>query len=61
MVDLDMERSEILFVCDEKDFRPHPVRFSKIILSPDSYVISVARMKIHNLAAVYKYDYYRQL
>lgn len=52
MVDLDTEGSEILFVCDEKDFRPHPVRFSKIVLSPDSYVISVARMKTHNLAVV---------
>ena len=50
MVDLDTEGSEILYVSDEKDFRPHPVRFSKIILSPESYVISVARMKTHNLA-----------
>jgi uncharacterized protein (DUF362 family) len=52
MVDLDTEGSEILYVFDERDFRPHPVRFSKIILSPDSYVISVARMKTHNLAVV---------
>jgi len=50
MVDLDSEGSEILYVFDEKDFRPHPVRFSSIILSPDSYVVSVARMKTHNLA-----------
>ncbi len=48
--DLDSEGSEVLYVFDEKDFRPHPVRFSKIILSPDSYVVSVARMKTHNLA-----------
>jgi len=52
MVDLDTEGSEVLYVFDEKDFRPHPVRFSKVILSPDSYVISVARMKTHNLAVV---------
>ena len=49
-VDLDNEGSQILYVFDEKDFRPHPVRFSSIILSPDSYVISVARMKTHNWA-----------
>lgn len=49
-VDLDSEGSEVLYVFDEKDFRPHPVRFSKIILSPDSYVISCARLKTHNLA-----------
>jgi uncharacterized protein (DUF362 family) len=49
-VDLDAEGSKVLYVIDEKDFRPHAVRFSSIILSPDSYVISVARMKTHNLA-----------
>jgi uncharacterized protein (DUF362 family) len=49
-VDLDSEGSEVLYVFDEKDFRPHPVRFSSIILSPDSYVVSMARMKTHNLA-----------
>ena len=50
MVDLDAEESQIIHVFDEKDFRPHPVRFSNVILSPDSYVISVARMKTHNWA-----------
>lgn len=50
MVDLDSEGSEILYVFDEKDFKPHPVRYSSIILSPDSYVVSVARMKTHNWA-----------
>ena len=50
MVDLDTEGSEVLYVFDEKDFRPHPVRFSKVILSPGSYVVSVARMKTHNWA-----------
>jgi uncharacterized protein (DUF362 family) len=50
MIDLDKEGSEVLYVFDEKDFRPHPVRFSSVILSPDSYVVSVARMKTHNWA-----------
>ena len=50
MVDLDTEGSEVLYVFDEKDFRPHPVRFSRTLLSPDSYVVSVARMKTHNWA-----------
>lgn len=49
-LDLDSEGSEILYVADEKDLKPHPVRYSSVILSPDSYVISVARMKTHNLA-----------
>ena len=47
-VDLDQEGFEILYVFDEKDFRPHPVRFSSILLNPDSYIVSVARMKTHD-------------
>jgi len=52
LVDLDQEGSEIRYVFDEKDFRPHPVRFSKVILSPDSYIVSVSRMKTHDRAVV---------
>jgi uncharacterized protein (DUF362 family) len=52
LVDLDQEGSEILYVFDEKDFRPHPVRFSRIMLSPDSYIVSVAKMKTHDWAVV---------
>jgi uncharacterized protein (DUF362 family) len=51
-VDLDNEGFEILYVFDEKDFRPHPVRFSRVMLSPDSYIVSAARMKTHNLTIV---------
>ncbi len=47
-VDLDQEGSEIINVFDEKDFRPHPVRFSSILLNPGSYIVSVARMKTHD-------------
>jgi uncharacterized protein (DUF362 family) len=51
-VDLDQEKSEIHFVFDEKDFKPHPVRFSSVLLSPDSYIVSVARMKTHDRTVV---------
>ena len=51
-VDLDQEGSEILNVFDERDFKPHPVRFSSIILSSDSYLVSVARMKTHDRTIV---------
>ena len=51
-IDLDEEGSEIIYVFDEKDFRPHPVRFSNVILNPDSYIISVAKMKTHDLVVV---------
>lgn len=48
LVDLDQEKFEVLYVFDEKDFRPHAVRTSGLLLSPDAYVISVARMKTHD-------------
>ena len=51
-IDLDKEGSEVLYVFDERDFKPHPVRFSRVLLSPDSYIISVARMKTHDRTVV---------
>jgi len=48
LVDLDQEKYEMLYVFDEKDFRPHAIRISGLLLSPDSYVVSVARMKTHD-------------
>lgn len=50
MVDLDQEQYDIVYVFDEKDFRPHPVRMSKLLLSPDSYIISAAKLKTHDRA-----------
>ncbi len=47
-VDLDQEAFEIVNVFDEKDFRPHPIRVSSIILNPNNYIVSVARMKTHD-------------
>ena len=51
-MDLDKEGFEIMYVFDERDFRPHPVRFSRVLLSPDSYIVSVARMKTHDRVIV---------
>ncbi len=48
LVDLDDEPYEIMHVTDERDYRPHAVRVSSVILDPDSYIVSVARMKTHN-------------
>ncbi len=48
LVDLDKEPTDILYVFDEKDFRPHPVRISRILLDTNSYIVSVARMKTHD-------------
>ena len=48
LVDLDSQPFEKLYVADEKDFKPHPVRFSSLLLDKDAYVVSVARMKTHD-------------
>jgi uncharacterized protein (DUF362 family) len=48
LVDLDKEPFDILYVFDEKDFRPHAIRMSHVLLDPASYIVSVARMKTHD-------------
>jgi uncharacterized protein (DUF362 family) len=48
LVDLDQEPFDIIHVFDEKDFRPHAVRISHLMLDPDSFIVSVARMKTHD-------------
>lgn len=48
LVDLDSEKIEKMYVFDEKDFKPHPVRVSGVLLDKDCYIVSVARMKTHD-------------
>ncbi len=48
LIDLDQEPYDILYVFDEKDFRPHSIRMSSVLLDPGSYIVSVARMKTHD-------------
>ena len=48
LVDLDQEPFDILYVFDEKDFRPHEIKMSRVLLDPDSFIVSVARMKTHD-------------
>jgi uncharacterized protein (DUF362 family) len=48
LIDLDQEEFELLYAFDEKDFRPHAVRTSSLILDPDTYVISAAKLKTHD-------------
>lgn len=48
LVDLDQHPVDIIYVFDEKDFKPHAVRMSHMMLDPDSFILSVARMKTHD-------------
>jgi uncharacterized protein (DUF362 family) len=48
LVDFDQDAVDIVHVFDEKDFRPHAVRIAHTMLDPDSFIVSVARMKTHD-------------
>jgi uncharacterized protein (DUF362 family) len=49
LIDLDTQAVERVHVFDEKDFRPHPVRMSKLLLDPNTFLISAAKLKTHDL------------
>jgi uncharacterized protein (DUF362 family) len=49
LLDLDEQPHELLHVVDQGDFRPHPVRMSRLLLDPQNFVISAARLKTHDL------------
>ena len=49
LIDLDEEEVEPVQVFDEKDYRPHEVRMSKMLLDPDTFIISAAKLKTHDL------------
>ncbi len=48
LMDLDQEGFEIVHCFDEKDFRPHPCRMSKVLLDQSNYIISAAKFKTHD-------------
>jgi uncharacterized protein (DUF362 family) len=48
LVDIDRSPFEVVHVFDEKDFRPHRVRTSRMLQDRNSFVISVAKMKTHD-------------
>lgn len=48
LIDLDREGYELVDVVSDKDFYPHPVRMSKMLLDDDVFVISAAVMKTHD-------------
>ena len=48
MIDLDQQPFKILYVFNEKDFRPHPVRMASLLLDKGSYIISATPMKTHD-------------
>jgi len=50
LMDLDTQPCEVLACFNQTDLRPHPVRMSSILLDPNNFVISSAKLKTHNFA-----------
>lgn len=48
LVDLDREPVEQMHVVNDGDFHPHFVRMSKLLLDPETFLISAAVMKTHD-------------
>jgi len=48
LIDLDENPSQLLYVLDELDIRPKPVRMCSLLMDRDNFVMSVARMKTHD-------------
>jgi uncharacterized protein (DUF362 family) len=48
LMDLDQEGFDILHCFDETDFRPHACRMSKLLLDPNNFIISAAKLKTHD-------------
>lgn len=48
LMDLDSEGFELVPCFDENDFRPHPARISKVLLDPNNFIISAAKLKTHD-------------
>jgi uncharacterized protein (DUF362 family) len=52
LIDLDTEAFTVVHCIDEKDFRPHPCRVSRLMLDPDNFIVSAAKLKTHDLVGI---------
>jgi len=50
-LDIDQEPTTVRHVIDHR-FRPRPVRMSRLLLDPDTYIVSSAVLKTHDRAVV---------
>lgn len=48
LLDLDQQEFDLVHAFDEKDFRPHPIRMSRLLLDPNNFIISAAKLKTHD-------------
>ena len=48
MLDLDQQPFQYVHVFDQTDFRPRAVRMSRLLLDPNTFIISATRLKTHD-------------
>ncbi len=48
LIDLDQDEVELVHFFDERDFRPHAARMSRMLLDSRNFIISAAKMKTHD-------------
>jgi len=48
LIDLDSSTPKLLYVMDELDLRPKPIRMASLLMDRNNFVMSVARMKTHD-------------
>ena len=48
LIDFDAEPSVPLWLMSERDLRPHRLRMSALVMDPNNFIMSVARMKTHD-------------
>ena len=48
LIDLDESPAKVLYVMDELDLRPKPMRMTTLLMDRNNFVMSVARMKTHD-------------
>jgi uncharacterized protein (DUF362 family) len=49
LVELDKTGFETVYCIDQSDMRPHPCRVSRMMLDPNNFIISAAKLKTHDL------------
>ena len=53
LVNLDTEAYDVVYVVNEKDMQPHPVRVATMLMDPaNNFVISAAKLKTHDLVGI---------
>ena len=52
LINLDSEGFSVLHCIDEKDFQPHACRMSRLMLDPNNFIISAAKLKTHDLVGI---------